>query len=36
SFGGEVGLRKLALCCIHPLTQRYVLIGIMYSCQQKR
>ncbi|HAS8344608.1 TPA: DUF3265 domain-containing protein, partial [Vibrio vulnificus] len=24
SFGGEVGLRKLALCGIHPLTQRYV------------
>ncbi|MCD1409445.1 DUF3265 domain-containing protein [Vibrio vulnificus] len=23
SFGGEVGLRKLALCGIHPLTQRY-------------
>ncbi|EHK9005332.1 DUF3265 domain-containing protein, partial [Vibrio vulnificus] len=22
SFGGEVGLRKLALCGIHPLTQR--------------
>ncbi|HAS8326670.1 TPA: DUF3265 domain-containing protein, partial [Vibrio vulnificus] len=24
SFGGEVGLRKLALCGIHPLTQRYI------------
>ncbi|EPM8296334.1 hypothetical protein ACTR12_004407, partial [Vibrio vulnificus] len=26
SFGGESGLRKLGLCGIHPLTQRYVLI----------
>nr|WP_242629616.1 DUF3265 domain-containing protein [Vibrio vulnificus] len=26
SFGGEVGLRKLALCGIHPLTQRYTLL----------
>ncbi|MDK2618227.1 DUF3265 domain-containing protein [Vibrio vulnificus] len=25
SFGGESGLRKLGLCSIHPLTQRYVL-----------
>ncbi|EHV5552870.1 DUF3265 domain-containing protein, partial [Vibrio vulnificus] len=23
-FGGEIGLRKLGLCGIHPLTQRYV------------
>ncbi|EGQ7941130.1 DUF3265 domain-containing protein, partial [Vibrio vulnificus] len=23
SFGGESGLRKLSLCGIHPLTQRY-------------
>ncbi|EMF8852487.1 DUF3265 domain-containing protein, partial [Vibrio vulnificus] len=23
-FGGENGLRKLGLCGIHPLTQRYV------------
>ncbi|HAS6355062.1 TPA: DUF3265 domain-containing protein [Vibrio vulnificus] len=23
SFGGESGLRKVALCGIHPLTQRY-------------
>ncbi|ELP6741341.1 DUF3265 domain-containing protein, partial [Vibrio vulnificus] len=23
SFGGENGLRKLGLGCIHPLTQRY-------------
>ncbi|EJC6960576.1 DUF3265 domain-containing protein, partial [Vibrio vulnificus] len=23
SFGGESGLRKLGLCSIHPLTQRY-------------
>ncbi|QHQ92717.1 DUF3265 domain-containing protein [Vibrio cholerae O1] len=26
SFGGESGLRKLGLCGIHPLTQRYMLI----------
>ncbi|RZR03528.1 DUF3265 domain-containing protein [Vibrio vulnificus] len=25
SLGGENGLRKLGLCGIHPLTQRYVL-----------
>nr|WP_242403161.1 hypothetical protein [Vibrio navarrensis] len=24
SFGGGSGLRKLGLCGIHPLTQRYV------------
>ncbi|EHV9590134.1 DUF3265 domain-containing protein [Vibrio vulnificus] len=24
SLGGESGLRKLGLCGIHPLTQRYV------------
>ncbi|ELC9572955.1 DUF3265 domain-containing protein [Vibrio vulnificus] len=23
SFGGERGLRKVGLCGIHPLTQRY-------------
>ncbi|EMN7258036.1 DUF3265 domain-containing protein, partial [Vibrio vulnificus] len=23
SFGGEGGLRKVGLCGIHPLTQRY-------------
>ncbi|EOB6398806.1 glutathione S-transferase, partial [Vibrio vulnificus] len=23
-FGGESGLRKLGLCGIHPLTQRYI------------
>ncbi|MCU8330960.1 DUF3265 domain-containing protein, partial [Vibrio vulnificus] len=23
SFGGESGIRKLGLCGIHPLTQRY-------------
>ncbi|HAS8241488.1 DUF3265 domain-containing protein [Vibrio vulnificus] len=23
SFGGESGLRKVGLCGIHPLTQRY-------------
>ncbi|MGR3136000.1 DUF3265 domain-containing protein [Vibrio vulnificus] len=27
SFGGESGLRKLGLCGIHPLTQRYELRG---------
>ncbi|EOB3570785.1 DUF3265 domain-containing protein [Vibrio vulnificus] len=29
-FGGESGLRKLGLCGIHPLTQRYTkrAIGI--------
>ncbi|EHI9302550.1 DUF3265 domain-containing protein [Vibrio vulnificus] len=26
SFGGESVLRKVGLCGIHPLTQRYVLI----------
>ncbi|EHU5129862.1 DUF3265 domain-containing protein, partial [Vibrio vulnificus] len=31
SFGGEVGLRKLALCGIHPLTQRYVLDEFLRS-----
>ncbi|ELG4678048.1 DUF3265 domain-containing protein [Vibrio cholerae] len=25
SFGGESGVRKLGLCGIHPLTQRYML-----------
>ncbi|EJP4177910.1 DUF3265 domain-containing protein [Vibrio vulnificus] len=25
NLGGENGLRKLGLCGIHPLTQRYVL-----------
>ncbi|HAS8147338.1 TPA: DUF3265 domain-containing protein [Vibrio vulnificus] len=24
SFSGESGLRKVGLCGIHPLTQRYV------------
>ncbi|MCA3895159.1 DUF3265 domain-containing protein [Vibrio vulnificus] len=24
SFGGEGGLRKVGLCGIHPLTQRYM------------
>ncbi|EHH1228019.1 DUF3265 domain-containing protein [Vibrio vulnificus] len=26
SFGGESGVRKVGLCGIHPLTQRYTLI----------
>ncbi|HAS6055549.1 TPA: DUF3265 domain-containing protein [Vibrio vulnificus] len=25
SFGVETGLRKVGLCGIHPLTQRYIL-----------
>ncbi|EIO3971681.1 DUF3265 domain-containing protein, partial [Vibrio vulnificus] len=25
-FSGESGLRKLGLCGIHPLTQRYVFL----------
>ncbi|HAS6248823.1 TPA: DUF3265 domain-containing protein [Vibrio vulnificus] len=29
SFGGESGLRKVGLCGIHPLTQRYVLKRIL-------
>ncbi|EGR0209363.1 DUF3265 domain-containing protein [Vibrio vulnificus] len=28
SFGGEGGLRKVGLCGIHPLTQRYANIQI--------
>ncbi|MCU8501813.1 DUF3265 domain-containing protein, partial [Vibrio vulnificus] len=32
SFGGESGVRKLGLCGIHPLTQRYASQG--YSCQK--
>ncbi|EGQ7759813.1 DUF3265 domain-containing protein [Vibrio vulnificus] len=28
SFGGESGLRKVDLCGIHPLTQRYANIQI--------
>ncbi|HDY8132547.1 TPA: DUF3265 domain-containing protein [Vibrio vulnificus] len=27
SFGGESGLREVGLCGIHPLTQRYNLVG---------
>ncbi|RZP59843.1 DUF3265 domain-containing protein [Vibrio vulnificus] len=27
SFGGEGGLRKVGLCGIHPLTQRYVTVA---------
>ncbi|EHH0850104.1 DUF3265 domain-containing protein [Vibrio vulnificus] len=30
-FGGENGLRKVGLCGIHPLTQRYALGGICVS-----
>ncbi|MGR2849982.1 DUF3265 domain-containing protein [Vibrio vulnificus] len=28
-FCGESGLREVGLCGIHPLTQRYALIGKM-------
>ncbi|MCU8479076.1 DUF3265 domain-containing protein [Vibrio vulnificus] len=28
SFGGESGLRKLGLCGIHPLTQRYIFVQL--------
>ncbi|EJE8737811.1 DUF3265 domain-containing protein [Vibrio vulnificus] len=31
SFGGESGVRKLGLCGIHPLTQRYVLQSNKYE-----
>ncbi|EOA6545472.1 TPA: DUF3265 domain-containing protein [Vibrio vulnificus] len=27
SFGGESGVRKVPLCGIHPLTQRYMPCG---------
>ncbi|EIO3971563.1 DUF3265 domain-containing protein [Vibrio vulnificus] len=30
-FGGENGLRKLGLCGIHPLTQRYVLSRLSHT-----
>ncbi|HAS6309331.1 TPA: DUF3265 domain-containing protein [Vibrio vulnificus] len=30
SFGGESGVRKVGLCGIHPLTQRYV-VGRIYD-----
>ncbi|EHH2474959.1 DUF3265 domain-containing protein [Vibrio vulnificus] len=31
SFGGESGVRKLGLCGIHPLTQRYVFDEFLRS-----
>ncbi|HAS6313639.1 TPA: DUF3265 domain-containing protein [Vibrio vulnificus] len=31
-FGGESGLRKLGLCGIHPLTQRYLSFDTVVSC----
>ncbi|MGR2884443.1 DUF3265 domain-containing protein [Vibrio vulnificus] len=31
-FGGEIGLREVGLCGIHPLTQRYASRG--NSCQK--
>ncbi|EJE8558615.1 DUF3265 domain-containing protein [Vibrio vulnificus] len=30
-FGGESGLQKLGLCGIHPLTQRYVLMHLIWA-----
>nr|WP_193255017.1 DUF3265 domain-containing protein [Vibrio navarrensis] len=27
-FGGEIGLRQVGLCGIHPLTQRYMTKGV--------
>ncbi|HBC3535426.1 TPA: DUF3265 domain-containing protein [Vibrio vulnificus] len=30
-FGGESGLRKVGLCGIHPLTQRYVAMSFRYA-----
>ncbi|PNM43068.1 DUF3265 domain-containing protein [Vibrio harveyi] len=35
-FSDLGGMRRHRYCVAHPLTGRYVLIGIMYSCQQKR
>ncbi|HAS6112157.1 TPA: DUF3265 domain-containing protein [Vibrio vulnificus] len=38
-FGGESGLRKLGLCGIHPLTQRYELkkypVVLLYVIEKK-
>ncbi|ELH3008470.1 DUF3265 domain-containing protein [Vibrio vulnificus] len=34
SFGGESGLRKVSLCGIHPLTQRYVTRGVRYVLEK--
>ncbi|EHV2843325.1 DUF3265 domain-containing protein [Vibrio vulnificus] len=35
SFGGESALRKVDLCGIHPLTQRYVNGGQNVFCVKK-
>ncbi|ELR8747666.1 DUF3265 domain-containing protein [Vibrio vulnificus] len=35
SFGGESGVRKVGLCGIHPLTQRYALGGNFARFTQK-
>ncbi|MGR2884612.1 DUF3265 domain-containing protein [Vibrio vulnificus] len=35
SFGGESGLRKLGLCGIHPLTQRYEAYGYSTNTNRK-
>ncbi|EKG2462244.1 DUF3265 domain-containing protein [Vibrio vulnificus] len=34
-FGGESGVRKVGLCGIHPLTQRYVSGG-KYRCSIRK
>ncbi|ENP0856526.1 DUF3265 domain-containing protein [Vibrio vulnificus] len=31
NLGGENGLRKLGLCGIHPLTQRYIAIEYLWK-----
>ncbi|EJO3996333.1 DUF3265 domain-containing protein [Vibrio vulnificus] len=36
AFGGESGLRKLGLCGIHPLTQRYVLMHLIWTGSHNR
>ncbi|EHH3082137.1 DUF3265 domain-containing protein [Vibrio vulnificus] len=33
-FCGESGLRKLGLCGIHPLTQRYAPRCLMYRAEE--
>ncbi|EJP4177920.1 DUF3265 domain-containing protein [Vibrio vulnificus] len=36
SFGGENGLQKLGLCGTHPLTQRYVLMHLIWTGSHNR
>ncbi|EHG1331751.1 DUF3265 domain-containing protein [Vibrio vulnificus] len=33
NLGGENGLRKLGLCGIHPLTQRYNYVAFLSSLE---